>query len=95
MAVTRPATVLLSAAIETDAFCPTCIAARSLSTTSAVTWNVAASTAMASPAGASRPGSMLTAVTSPSIGATSVASLIWVRRSARVLVAFETCVWAL
>jgi hypothetical protein len=47
--------------------------ARSLSTTSAVTWKVVASTTIASPDGASRPLTTLTAVTMPSIGAVRVA----------------------
>ena len=41
---------------------------------------------IASPDGASSPATMLTAVTMPSIGAVSVASVIWVCRSSTVLV---------
>ena len=95
MAVTLPVTCASTAAIATDAVCPTAIEARSLSTTSAVTSNVAASMTIASPVGASRPLATLTVVTMPAIGEVSVASLIWVARSARVLSADDSWVSAL
>ncbi len=95
MAVTLPGTTASTAPIETEAACPTAIAARSLSTTSAVTCNVPASMTIASPDGASRPETMETVVTSPSMGAVSVPSLIWLARSFRVFPAVESCVFAL
>ena len=59
----------------TEAFWPTSIPARSLSTTSVVTWYVVEAMTMAEPAGASKPGRMLTSVTTPAIGALSEAAL--------------------
>src|SRR5262245_36215604 len=73
IAATVPSTSLPIASTLTAAGWATLILLMSLSTTSAVTWYVIASTTIASPDGASAPGVMLIAETIPSIGATSVA----------------------
>ena len=50
---------------------------------------------IASPEGASAPGTTLTAVTMPSIGAFSVARVTWVLRSWMVFLVAAIWIWAL
>src|SRR5262245_52418690 len=81
IAVTVPSRSASTAATDTAAACPTETFERSLSTTSAVTWNDEASMTIASPDGAARPLVTLTVVMTPSIGALIVARWIWLIRS--------------
>ena len=88
-------TVASTAEIVTAAAWSSLRAFRSLSTTSVVTCSSDDSTTMASPLGTARPLLMLTAVTTPSIGALSVPRAIWAMRSFRDCAACETWFCAL
>jgi hypothetical protein len=76
IAVTVPVRSVPIAVTVTLAAWPVWMAGRSLSTTSVVTVRIGEAIVIAAPAGASKPAVMLTALTTPSIGARSVAVLI-------------------
>src|SRR5438477_11863371 len=87
---TVPVSDAFTAGTVVATFWPTLTEARSDSTTLAVTSYVRELTTIALPDGASRPATMLTVLTTPSIGAVSVAALIWAARSVRDWAACET-----
>ena len=94
IAATVPATSLEIAPIVTVAGWFRLILLMSVSTTSAVTSYVPASTTIASPDGASAPAVMLIADTMPSIGATSVAAASWASMSRCWVSAWASWDWA-